>query len=89
MMLQDNSSIDHYAEMAYAVIHSATAEHCRPSVLFKPRLVKDYFKGSDVWMAVYGEMPTCVIGFGKTPEKAMLSFDKAWEDESGVDNDTR
>ncbi|MEG0694016.1 MAG: hypothetical protein RR444_13240 [Oscillospiraceae bacterium] len=45
-----------------------------PSVLYKPRLTQD----GDKWLAVYGDLPTGVVGVGSSPEEAMQAFNKAW-----------
>lgn len=47
----------------------------RPSVLMRPRLMKDGNK----WCALYGEdLQVGLAGFGATPEEAMQDFDRAW-----------
>lgn len=46
----------------------------RPCVLFKPVLSKE----GDAWLAIYGDLPTGVVGVGKTPAEAMADFDRAW-----------
>ncbi len=49
-------------------------ELCRPSVKYQPTLMKD----GDMWLAMYGDLPTGCCGSGETPEKAMEDFDKRW-----------
>lgn len=46
----------------------------RPCVLFKPDLSQD----GNAWLAIYGDLPTGVVGAGETPAEAMADFDKAW-----------
>lgn len=46
----------------------------RPSTIYRPELLQD----GDMWLAIYGDLPTGVVGTGKTPAEAMLDFDKAW-----------
>lgn len=46
----------------------------RPSTIYRPTLSMD----GDAWLAIYGDLPTGVVGSGKTPAEAMLAFDKAW-----------
>lgn len=50
-------------------------EQQRPSVLFKPKIYID----GNVYYALYGEnLQDGVAGFGESPAKAMLDFDKNW-----------
>ena len=52
----------------------------RPSFIWRPHLAKD----GNMWSALYGDnIQEGVCGFGKTPEEAMLAFDKAWVREVG------
>ncbi len=53
----------------------AAMERLRPSVIYRPKLMKD----GNAWCALYGRdiMEGC-CGFGDTPELAMAEFDKAW-----------
>lgn len=46
----------------------------RPSVLFRPTLSQD----GNAWLAIYGDLPTGVVGTGSTPAEAMAAFDAAW-----------
>ena len=51
-------------------------ERERPSYLWKPKLSID----GNQWCALYGEnLQDGVAGFGDTPAKATLAFDRAWE----------
>lgn len=69
------SAISHAAQMASGVWQEAAYEHARPSVLFRPALVKD----GNQWCALYGaNLQEGVAGFGDTPDAAMREFDKAW-----------
>jgi|SRR5580693_10742710 hypothetical protein len=62
-------------EMLQQQIYAVGYEMARPSVIFKPTLSED----GDHWCALYGEdLATGVCAFGKTPEAAMVAFDKAW-----------
>lgn len=45
-----------------------------PHVLMRPALTQD----GNAWLAIYGDLPTGVVGTGATPAEAMASFDKAW-----------
>lgn len=47
---------------------------CLPHVLMRPTLVQD----GNAWLAIYGDLPTGVVGTGKTPAEAMADFDQAW-----------
>jgi len=52
----------------------AAYQHARPSAVFRPHLTLD----GNAWIAVYGDMPTGVVGCGTSPEAAMADFDKNW-----------
>lgn len=45
-----------------------------PHVLMRPTLIQD----GNAWLAIYGDLPTGVVGTGKTPAEAMADFDAAW-----------
>lgn len=47
---------------------------CLPHVLMRPTLVQD----GNAWLAIYGDLPTGVVGTGSTPAEAMADFDAAW-----------
>jgi len=52
----------------------------RPSSVYKPRLFKD----GDQWCALFGEnIQEGVSGFGVSPEKAFLDFDREWNRQIG------
>jgi hypothetical protein len=46
----------------------------RPSTVYRPDLVQD----GNAWLAMYGDLPTGVVGTGSSPAEAMTAFDKAW-----------
>ena len=51
---------------------------CRPHVLFRPHVFPD----GDKWCALYGDnLQDGVAGFGDTPHKACLDFDKKGKSE--------
>ncbi|MQB37638.1 hypothetical protein DXT97_12630 [Agrobacterium tumefaciens] len=45
-----------------------------PHVLMRPTLIQD----GNAWLAIYGDLPTGVVGAGSTPAEAMADFDEAW-----------
>ena len=49
-------------------------EMTRPSVLFNPRVYQD----GNSWLAIYGDLPTGVVGTGSSPAEACENFDRAW-----------
>lgn len=62
-------------ESVRAMAYGIEEEHKRPSVLYRPALSID----GNMWCALYGaNLQEGVAGFGETPEKAMLDFDKNW-----------
>jgi len=66
----------HWCEMAKESVREAAAEHARQSAVFKPSLSID----GNQWCALYGEnLQDGVAGFGDSPAKAMLDFDRAWQ----------
>jgi hypothetical protein len=66
--------ISHRVEMVSNEYLTAAYEQQRPSVLFRPTLSQD----GNAWLAIYGDLPTGVVGSGDTPAAAMESFDLAW-----------
>ncbi len=46
----------------------------RPSTIYRPALMQD----GNGWLAIYGDLPTGVVGTGHSPAEAMLDFDRAW-----------
>lgn len=64
--------INEVAAQAYRDIAQYANEPC---VLYRPTLSID----GDQWCALYGEdLQNGVAGFGKSPELAMLDFNRAW-----------
>lgn len=56
-------------------IRYTEGQYTRPSVLYRPSVVRDGSK----WSALYGSnLMEGVCGFGDTPEDAMIDFDKNW-----------
>jgi len=45
-----------------------------PHVLMRPTLIQY----GNAWLAIYGDLPTGVVGTGSTPAEAMADFDAAW-----------
>jgi len=66
--------ISHRVEMVSNEYLTVAYEQQRPSVLFRPELTLD----GNAWLAIYGDLPTGVVGAGESPAKAMEDFDKAW-----------
>ncbi len=66
--------ISFYASQVQQTLQQVAYEQMRPSVVFKPSIYQD----GDMWMAILGDLPTGVVGTGKTPEAAMYDFDRAW-----------
>ena len=74
------NAICHSADRAKIAWQEAAWEYQRPSVVFKPTLVKD----SGMWCALFGDnLQEGVAGFGETPSKAMYAFDTAWQQPNG------
>lgn len=64
-----------YANILYQNFLDVAFEQMRPSVLLKPSLSID----GNQWCALYGDnLQDGVVGFGDTPAKAMLDFDKQY-----------
>ena len=69
---------DHGIE-ALETADNAAFKASRPSVLFRPRVVRHDCK----WWAMYGDDHiNGVFGCGKTVESAMSEFDHSWENEA-------
>ncbi len=66
--------ISHRVEMVSNEFMTAAYEMSRPSTIYRPEVSLD----GDMWLAIYGDLPTGVVGAGRTPAEAMLEFDKAW-----------
>ncbi len=69
-----NENFGHYFQMACNEMQQAASEYARPCAVFKPALSQD----GNAWIAVLGDLPTGVVGCGKTPSEAMYDFDLAW-----------
>lgn len=67
-------NIGHYFQMACHEMQGAAVEHSRPCAVFRPVLIQD----GNAWMAIYGDLPTGVVGCGSSPSEAMFDFDVAW-----------
>lgn len=52
-------------------------ELTKPSVLHKPKIYPD----GNMWCCILGDMPQCIVGFGKTPYEAVCEFDKNFYNE--------
>jgi len=69
------NAICNAAAQASENIMQATYQYLRPSTVHKPKLFKD----GNMWCALYGiNLQEGVAGFGKSPEYAMIAFDKEW-----------
>jgi len=69
------NDIIHAAKMAGYDWEIAAYQQMRPSVLWKPKLTKD----GNRWCALLGDnIEDGVVGFGASPDEAMLAFDEAW-----------
>lgn len=69
-----NENFGHYFQQACYEMQSAAQEHGRPSTVFKPTLTQD----GNAWLAIYGDLPTGVVGVGDSPAAAMTDFDASW-----------
>lgn len=68
---QWHETLRHQSDIAYYV----EREEYNLFSLLKPSLTKD----GDQWSCLYGEnLQEGVCGFGDTPYKAILNFNKAW-----------
>ena len=80
--LDDDKQMMIVEAACYAIVINQQAERTvieereRPSYLWKPKLSID----GNQWCALFGEnLQDGVAGFGDSPAKAMLAFDRAWE----------
>jgi hypothetical protein len=80
--LDDDKQMMIVEAACYAIVINQQAERTvieereRPSYLWKPKLSID----GNQWCALFGEnLQDGVAGFGDTPAKAMLAFDRAWK----------
>jgi hypothetical protein len=64
-----------YSYQISAMLQSIEYEIVRPCVVMKPKVSID----GNQWCALYGDnLQDGVAGFGDSPAKAMLDFDKNW-----------
>lgn len=74
-------TISHQAFMVGQAFKDAAYCMSEPSVLFKPKL---YIDGNQ-WCALYGDnIQDGVAGFGDSPEKALIDFNKNFTKPIGV-----
>ncbi len=71
------NAICHATEMVKRSYQDAAYEASRPSVIFRPNLIRDKVDGR--WCANYGDCR----GFGDSPAEAMYQFDLAWTRKTG------
>ncbi len=69
-----DANVSFYFEQACHGIAESFYGYSVPSAIYKPELTKD----GNAWLAIYGDLPTGVVGCGDTPEQAMADFDKRW-----------
>jgi hypothetical protein len=77
-----DANLSHYAERsansiqcAAAAYEDAASEYAKPSAIYRPRI---YIDGNQ-WCALYGDnLQDGVAGFGDSPDKAMIDFNKHW-----------
>jgi hypothetical protein len=55
----------------------------RPSVLYRPQFIQD----GDGWLCILGDLPTGVVGTGKTPCEAEEDFNRAWYGNKKLDTE--
>ena len=80
------NSIAHEAFCAGQAWQQAAAAQERPCVLWKPRLFRD----GNQWCALLGEnIQDGAVGFGDSPDAAMLAFDEAWREKLPPAPDTQ
>jgi len=51
-------------------------ERVAPHVIHNTQVMKD----GNQWCCILGDLPTGVVGFGDTPEKACAEFDRVWRE---------
>jgi hypothetical protein len=69
-----DAQISFYFDRMACVFDEYTSEQARPCVVFKPTLSQD----GNAWLAIFGDLPTGVVGCGASPAEAMYDFDKKW-----------
>lgn len=62
-----------FQQIANSIIEQFS-DYGRPCAVFKPTLSLD----GNLWIAIYGDLPTGVVGTGNSPSEAMHDFDKQW-----------
>lgn len=56
-------------------MYANACDQSMPTVIHRPRVFRD----GDQWCALYGDnIQVGVAGFGPSPEKACMNFDRAW-----------
>ena len=69
------NAIVNAAEKASYEIQVAAAHYTSPSVVWRPKLIRD----GNQWCALHGDdLQSGVAGFGDSPQAAMFDFDKEW-----------
>ena len=68
------ANISFYFDQMMNAFDEQFYEHTRPSALFKPALSL----AGIGWIAIYGDLPTGVVGIGDSPAAAMRDFDNNW-----------
>ena len=71
---RNSFDISHEKYLLQEQISITGYEATRPSVLYRPDLIKD----GNAWLAIYGDLPTGCVGSGCSPYEAMADFDKQW-----------
>ncbi|MEI7177086.1 hypothetical protein [Pectobacterium carotovorum] len=69
-----DSNISFYFEQMMNGFNEQFSEYGRPCVVFSPQLSLD----GNAWLAIFGDLPTGVVGVGNSPAEAMYDFDKQW-----------
>ncbi|MCK7176008.1 hypothetical protein L8P05_18980 [Enterobacter cloacae] len=69
-----NENIGHHFAMAKEDIRMIFSEYATPAAIYRPTLSQD----GNAWLAIYGDLPTGVVGAGSSPEEAMRAFNKEW-----------
>ncbi len=78
------ANLEHYASVAAENVRACAAdvaaEQIRPSVLYRPTLIRCRHGISEdlTWCATLGEPGQSLNTYGPTPDAAMRAFDKAW-----------
>ncbi|MCO5781776.1 hypothetical protein [Citrobacter meridianamericanus] len=75
------ANISFYFDRMACVFDEYTSEQARPCVVFKPTLSQD----GNAWLAIFGDLPTGVVGVGDSPAAAMYDFDKKWFEKTNTD----